>query len=77
VAHSDDLRLGTEGGEGRATASIDLRQGAIASRIELRFPSIAEAPPLVLALDGPLAEPRVLFEANALQRFLEERATRR
>jgi hypothetical protein len=70
---SDDLRLEAEAGEGRAGGRIDLRQGTIASRVELRFPSIADAPPLAVTIDGPLAEPRVIFETNALQRFVEQR----
>jgi uncharacterized protein involved in outer membrane biogenesis len=73
VMQSDDLRLEAEAGEGRAGGRIDLRQGTLASRVELRFPSIADAPPLAVTIDGPLAEPRVIFETNALQRFVEQR----
>lgn len=73
VARSDDLHLDAEAGEGSAAVSLDLRRGTIASRIELAFPSIAHAPPLGVTIDGPVAEPRVVFETNALQRFLEQR----
>jgi hypothetical protein len=73
VARSDDLHLVAEAGEGRAAVSVDLRQGTLSSRIALDFPSIANAPPLGVTIDGPLAEPRVIFDTNALQRFLEQR----
>ena len=72
AVRSDDLRLDAEAGAGSAAVSVDLRQGTLASRIDLRFPSIADAPPLRLLIDGPFAEPRVIFETNALQRFLEQ-----
>jgi uncharacterized protein involved in outer membrane biogenesis len=76
VLRSDALALSAEGGEGRAAATLDLRQGVMASRIELRCQSAAAAPPLVVTLDGPIAEPRVVFDAAALQRFLAQRQPR-
>jgi uncharacterized protein involved in outer membrane biogenesis len=73
VARSDDLRLTADGALGHATATFDLPHATMASRIELRLTGIAEAPPVVLRLDGPIDAPREVFEVNALQQFLAQR----
>ena len=72
IARSDDIRLMAEGGEGRAVASFNLPQWTLASRIELRLTGAQDAPPLVLRLDGPIDEPREVFEVNALEQFLDK-----
>ena len=75
VAASDDLSLAAAGGEGRATARIDLPNWTLASRIELRLAAASAAPPLVLLLDGSLDAPRTVFEINALQQYLARGAS--
>jgi uncharacterized protein involved in outer membrane biogenesis len=74
VAHSNDLHLVAEGGEGSATANVDLPRWTMASRIEFHLTGVANAPPLVMRLDGPLDAPRTVFEVNALEQFLAQRA---
>ena len=74
VARSGDLHLVAEGGEGSAAASLDLPRWTMASRIEFHLTGVANAPPLVMRLDGPLDAPRPVFEVNALEQFLAQRA---
>ncbi len=73
VAGSDDLRFLAEDGDGRATASLDLAKWAMASRVEFRLAGLADAPPLVMRLDGPIDAPRTVFEVNALEQYLARR----
>ncbi|HEX7970288.1 MAG TPA: AsmA-like C-terminal region-containing protein, partial [Stellaceae bacterium] len=76
VARSDDIRLVADGGEGKASASFNLPQWTLASRIELRPIGVQDAPPLVLRLEGPIDQPNEVFEINALEQFLEKRQQR-
>ncbi len=73
TARSDDLHLAAEGGEGRATVSLDLPQWTMASRVEFRLAGLPEAPPLVMRLDGSIDAPRTVFEVNALEQYLAQR----
>ncbi len=73
IARSDDLRLEAEGGEGRATASLDLPQWTMTSRVEFRLAGLPDAPPLVMRLDGSIDAPRTVFEVNALEQYLARR----
>lgn len=69
IAKSDNLRLILDGGEGRASATVDLPLWTLDSRIELKLAD-ANAPPLVLRLEGPLDGPRRIFEVKALEDYL-------
>lgn len=73
IASSDDLQLQAEDGEGRATLSLDLPKWTMTSRVEFRLAGIADAPPLVMRLEGPIDAPRTLFDVNALEQYLARR----
>jgi len=73
VASSDDLHFLAEDGEGRATARLDLPRWTMAGRVEFRLAGIADAPPLVMRLEGPIDAPRTVFEVNALEQYLARR----
>jgi len=73
VAQSDDIHLAADGGEGRATATFDLPRWTMKSRAEFHLTGVANAPPLVLHLDGPIDDPRKVFDVNALEQFVAQR----
>ena len=74
IARSDDLRLVAEGGEGAATAQLDLPHWQMASRVELRLAATPAPPPLVMRLDGPIDAPRVVFDINDFEHYLARAA---
>ncbi len=73
IASSDDLQFLAEDGEGRASASLNLPKWTMASRVEFQLAGIADAPPLVMRLDGPIDAPRTVFDVNALEQYLARR----
>jgi hypothetical protein len=73
VLRSDDLRLQVEAAEGEATAMVDLPRWMVQSRVAFRLTEHPGAPPLAMTLDGPLDNPRKVFDINALQGFLTQR----
>jgi uncharacterized protein involved in outer membrane biogenesis len=73
VATTDDLHLVSEGAEGKSTMKLDLPAWTIASRIEFQLTGVDAMPPLVMHLDGPLDDPRKVFDVNALSQFLVQR----
>ncbi len=77
VARSDDLRLLAEGGEGTGVATVDFPNWTIASRTQFRLIDVPGAPPLGVALVGPLDQPRTVFDVNALEKFLVDRVINR
>jgi uncharacterized protein involved in outer membrane biogenesis len=74
IATSNDLHLAAEGGEGSATARLDLPAWTMTSRVELHLAAAPDAPPLALQLDGPIGAPRIVFDVNAVERYLAARA---
>ena len=74
VARSDDVHLAAEGGEGHATLTLDLAAWTMSSRSEFRLTGVPDAPPLIVHLDGPVAAPRIVFDVNAIEQFLAQRA---
>jgi hypothetical protein len=72
VVRSDDLQLEAEASEGTATAVIDLPRWMIQGRVALRLVEHPNAPPIALILDGPLDNPRKVFDVNALQGFVTQ-----
>lgn len=73
IARSDDIRLSAEGGEGKATALLDLPHWTTQSRIEFRLTGAADIPPVAMRIDGPLDAPRNVFDVNALEEYLARR----
>jgi uncharacterized protein involved in outer membrane biogenesis len=74
VARSDDLHLGADGGDGTAAVSIDLAKWTIATKIDFRLAAAANAPPLVMHVDGALDQPRIVLDINPLEKFLSQAA---
>lgn len=73
VARTEDLRMTAEGGEGRAEGVADLPRWLIDLKAEFRLSDHAAAPPFAMRLEGPLDEPRRVFDVNKLQAYLVER----
>jgi uncharacterized protein involved in outer membrane biogenesis len=73
VVHSDDLLLDADAAEGNATAIVDLPRWQLQNRIAFRLTEHPKAPPLVMTLEGPLDNPRKVFDVNALQGFIVQR----
>jgi len=73
VAHSDDLHLVADGGEGTGTLTLDLLGWALTSRNQIRLTGIPDAPPLGLNLQGPLDQPNWSLDIAALSKVLGER----
>jgi uncharacterized protein involved in outer membrane biogenesis len=73
VASSDDLHLGLDGGEAMATLRVDWPRQMLTSRIDFHFAALPTAPPLVMRLEGAMAAPRVVLEANAFEQYLNQR----
>ncbi len=73
IARTDDLQLTAATAPGRVRGNIDLphRTLDLVSEFELTDPS--GVPPLVVKLDGPLAEPRRVFDISRLQSYLLHR----
>jgi AsmA protein len=70
IARSDDLHLVAEGGDGTATVSIDLPKWVMASEVDFRLAAAADAPPLVMRVNGAIDQPRIVLDINALEKFL-------
>jgi uncharacterized protein involved in outer membrane biogenesis len=69
-----DLRLVADGGEGRAMFAVDLADRLLHGRVEFRLAADPNAPPFAMRLDGPLGAPDMVFEVNAIERYLQQRA---
>jgi uncharacterized protein involved in outer membrane biogenesis len=76
VARSDDLHLVADGGDGAATVSIDLSKWTIATKIDFRLAAAANAPPLVMHVDGAIDQPRIVLDVNPLEKYLSQPAAR-
>lgn len=72
IVRSNDLKLEAEASEGTATAVIDLPRWTIQSRVSLRLVEHRNAPPIAMTLDGPLDNPRKVFDVNPLQGFINQ-----
>ena len=70
VLRSDNLRAVLEGGEGRATASIDLPNWQLALNSEFRLSGHPKAPPVGLLLMGPIDNPEREIRDRALREFI-------
>ena len=68
VAHSDDLRLVVEGGDGSGTATVDLPNWTVVSRTDVRLAGVPGTPPLGLTLKGPLEQPDWSLDLTAILR---------
>jgi uncharacterized protein involved in outer membrane biogenesis len=73
ITVSDDLRLRLEGGEAAAMLRVDWPRQMLTSRIDIHLAPLPAAPPLVIRLEGAMAAPRVVFEANAFEQYLNQR----
>jgi uncharacterized protein involved in outer membrane biogenesis len=72
IARSDDLHLAAEGGDGTATVSVDLPKWTMATKVDFRLAAAANAPPLVMHIDGAIDQPRIVLDVNALEKFLSQ-----
>ena len=73
IAVSDDLRLRLDGGEATAMVRVDFPRQSLTSRIDIHLASLPAAPPLVIRIEGTMAAPRVVLEANAFEQYLNQR----
>jgi uncharacterized protein involved in outer membrane biogenesis len=72
-ARTDDLRLTTATAAARLSGSIDLPRQTLDVVSEFQLIDPAGVPPLIVKLDGPLAEPRRVFDISRLQSYLVHR----
>lgn len=70
VLRGDDLRAVLEGGEGRATLSIDLPRWQLALNSEFRLTGHPKAPPVGLLLMGPIDNPEREIRDQALRDYV-------
>jgi len=70
VLRSDNIRALLEGGEGRATASIDLPNWQLALNSEFRLTGHPNAPPVGLLLMGPIDNPEREIRDQALREYV-------
>jgi uncharacterized protein involved in outer membrane biogenesis len=70
VLRSDDLRAVLEGGEGRATLSVDLPRWQLAMNSEFRLSGHPKAPPVGLLLMGPIDNPEREIRDQALREYI-------
>ncbi|HEV2546345.1 MAG TPA: AsmA family protein [Stellaceae bacterium] len=73
IVASDDLRLRLDGGDAMAMVRVDWPRQILTSRIDIHLASLPAAPPLVMRLEGAMAGPRVVLEANAFEQYLNQR----
>ncbi|HUH84404.1 MAG TPA: AsmA family protein [Stellaceae bacterium] len=73
VAKSDDIRLVADGGDVQAMLDLNLPQWTMMGQVAFRPAAIPDAPPLVMRLEGPIDQPRTVFEVNALEQYLAQR----
>ena len=73
IVATEDLRLRMDGGEAMAMLRVDWLRQLLMSRVEFHFNEMPAAPPVVMRLDGPIAAPRVVLEANAFEQYLAQR----
>jgi uncharacterized protein involved in outer membrane biogenesis len=74
VGETRDLHFVADGGEGRAMFAVDLADRLLHGRVEFRLAVDPNAPPFAMRLDGPLGAPDMVFEVNAIERYLQQRA---
>jgi len=77
IARSEDLHLAAEGGDGTGTATVDLPNWTVLSRTDIRLMGVPGAPPLGLALKGPLEQPDWSLDFSAIMRALASHAVER
>ena len=70
VLRSDDLRAVLEGGEGRATLSVDLPRWQLALNSEFHLSGHPKAPPVGLLLMGPIDNPEREIRDQALREYV-------
>jgi uncharacterized protein involved in outer membrane biogenesis len=73
IAASDDLHLRLDGGEALAVVRVDWPRQILTSRVDIHLAPLPAAPPLVMRLEGAMAAPRVVLEANAFEQYLKHR----
>ena len=73
VIRTDDLHAVLEGGEGRATATIDLPRWQLALNSELRLSGHPNAPPVGVLLMGPIDNPAREIRDEALRAHVMEK----
>ncbi len=73
VARTDDLSLVAQAGEGRVRGNVDLPRWQMAMRAEFRLTEHPKAPPFGVRLEGPIDQPRRVFETDRLQAYLVQR----
>ena len=52
---------------------VDWPRQMLTSHIDIHLASLPAAPPLAMRLEGTMAAPRVVFEANAFEQYLNQR----
>ena len=72
VLRSTDLHAVLEGGEGRATATVDLPRWQLAMNSEFRLTDHPNAPPIGVLLMGPIDNPRREIRDQALRAHIME-----
>jgi hypothetical protein len=77
IAHSDDLHLVAEGGDGTGTATVDLPNWTVSSRTEIRLTGVPGTPPLGVSLKGPLEQPDWSLDFSAIMRAFAAHAVER
>ncbi|MCH7932114.1 MAG: AsmA family protein, partial [Proteobacteria bacterium] len=70
VLRTNDLRAVLDGGEGRATATIDLPRWQLALNSEFRLSGHPNAPPVGLLLMGPIDNPSREIRDQALRAYV-------
>ncbi len=73
VLRTDDLRAVLDGGEGRATATIDLPRWQLALNSEFRLLGHPNAPPVGVLLMGPIDNPSREIRDQALKAHVMEK----
>ncbi|MFQ5985062.1 MAG: AsmA family protein [Alphaproteobacteria bacterium] len=74
VAVSDDLWAVLEGAEGKAAVAVDLPRWTLKVNSELHLTRHPEAPPLGVAVEGPIDGPSVGLDTRQLEAYVARRA---
>lgn len=73
LARTDDLQLTAATATARVSGSIDLPRQTLDVVSEFQLTDPPGVPPLIVKLDGPLVEPRRVFDISRLQSYLLHR----
>ena len=73
VLRTDDIRMEAEAGRAEAAGTIDLPRWRVDAKGRIRLTEHRDAPPLGIALGGPLDGPDFAFDLKPLERYLLRR----